>query len=822
MSTVPVSQHPASVDHYIRHGWQLVPLPPGSKGPRTEGWNRRESTLTSSDDLPPGWGIGLAHAYSGTMALDIDDYDAAREALAPRGVDLDALFAAPDAVTIDSGRSGHGKLLYATPMGMPIPSRKFTLDGRAVYDLRCATANGFTAQDVLPPSIHPDTKQPYRWGGAGHWTRLPVVPDALMAVWLAPAPPVTPAPAPSGPVDWTEVQRALSAIDPDCSRDQWIQVGMALHHAGGEEGLAVWNEWSARGQKYPGERAIAQQWRAFRTDKPTMVTLGTLFAFAAEGGFVRAPIDASPLFKPISISPADLKAVVRAPPPTMNFDLWPPVLRERVAKLAEATSCDPLVPLWAGLAAAAGAADARSRLKLMEGWEMPPVIWLCTIGDPSSKKTPGSTPMKAPLAALEAEDRPRYARAMLDWEMRHAIWATDRKTSLEWAKTEERALGGEPPQLQEEPERPVALRIAVADITSQKLVRLAAGLPRGLVCWLDEMNTWCNRLTDTRSGEQRSTWTEAYDAKPYTIDRVGDGTIHAENYAISIYGNIQPQIYQQHVKALAADGFLQRFVPAVLAPAKRGLNNPIPKELDGSAEWDFALRCIHALPPLTYTLSPEAFEAFREFQRWHIQRTWDDVLLNRGPIYLTAMGKLDGTVGRFAFIMHLLTEPFSTVVSAATMNAAIEVAKGYMVPVLRHVFGEMAGESVIDAWVADYIVQYADLPAITLSQLKRGGRKQLESYPTAWMQDQAIMGAMARLEDAGWVMRADDGTMEQRHFAQWTINPQLMQQYAGHRAEVIAARQRDLDYIYKLSTKGRKITHGFEGGRIMNRWRDSG
>ena len=46
-------QHPASVDAYIRHQWSLVPIPPGSKGPRTVGWNRREAALRSQADLPP-------------------------------------------------------------------------------------------------------------------------------------------------------------------------------------------------------------------------------------------------------------------------------------------------------------------------------------------------------------------------------------------------------------------------------------------------------------------------------------------------------------------------------------------------------------------------------------------------------------------------------------------------------------------------------------------------------------------------------------------------------------------------------------------------
>src|SRR5512147_2500463 len=97
-----VQSHPASVDAYIRQGWSLVPIPMGTKGPRTPGWNLRENALKSQADLPAGYGIGLAHAYSGTMALDIDNWTVTPSLLAEQGVDLQALYDAPDAVVINS------------------------------------------------------------------------------------------------------------------------------------------------------------------------------------------------------------------------------------------------------------------------------------------------------------------------------------------------------------------------------------------------------------------------------------------------------------------------------------------------------------------------------------------------------------------------------------------------------------------------------------------------------------------------------------------------------------------------------------------------
>ncbi len=52
-----------------------------------------------------------------------------------------------------------------------------------ILEFRCGTCDGLTVQDVLPPSIHPDTGQPYKWGGKGNWQAIPVIPAALLAIW---------------------------------------------------------------------------------------------------------------------------------------------------------------------------------------------------------------------------------------------------------------------------------------------------------------------------------------------------------------------------------------------------------------------------------------------------------------------------------------------------------------------------------------------------------------------------------------------------------------------------------------------------------------
>lgn len=62
-----------------------------------------------------------------------------------------------------------------------------------------------------------------------------------------------------------EMESYLDVLDPDMGRDDWVRVGMALHHEceGDDTGFDMWNDWSANGGKYPGEEALREQWDSF-------------------------------------------------------------------------------------------------------------------------------------------------------------------------------------------------------------------------------------------------------------------------------------------------------------------------------------------------------------------------------------------------------------------------------------------------------------------------------------------------------------------------------------------------------------------------------
>lgn len=250
---------------YVQKGMALIAIPTGKKSPITSGWNKADNAIVGQEKARTLTGnIGIAHAYSTppTMALDIDDLNRANVWLAERGVVLAALLDADDAVQICSGRCGRAKLLYRLPSDLhPVPTKQISdaQTGEMVLEFRCASANGLTVQDVLPPSIHPETGRPYQWGGKGSWRNIPEIPKELLAIWQAGLIPTAVSSAALGttvddssvitlpPETIQHLRSALMSMRAD-DYDLWIKCGMALKSLG-DVGRGLWLEWSLTSEK---------------------------------------------------------------------------------------------------------------------------------------------------------------------------------------------------------------------------------------------------------------------------------------------------------------------------------------------------------------------------------------------------------------------------------------------------------------------------------------------------------------------------------------------------------------------------------------------
>ena len=175
----------ASVKHYTELGWALVTIPAGSKAPTNYGWQQPERALRQPDDAMryykanPTHNVGLLHSASGTCAIDIDQLEWSRMAFTALGLDLDDILAKAPRII---GRPGRGKAIFKAhrddlkthKIAWPNPDGK---GSSVVFEFR-----GGATQDVLPPSLHPDTMQSYTWDGPSY-VDLPLLPEPLQIMW---------------------------------------------------------------------------------------------------------------------------------------------------------------------------------------------------------------------------------------------------------------------------------------------------------------------------------------------------------------------------------------------------------------------------------------------------------------------------------------------------------------------------------------------------------------------------------------------------------------------------------------------------------------
>lgn len=202
-----------------KFGFHIVPIEPGRKFPKTADWGN--ATLSDPEQAAqfyekhPTWNIGVALGPSRVCSLDIDNEEALALIFESYGLDLQALIR--DYPTV----RGRGlRVMFRVPDGVELPyiklnwpskndptgkkhaaAMKAAADAKAsgdmgrearirkvakrwamftVFELR--SADGKQRQDVLPPSMHPETKQPYVWESQPR-TPWPEPPEWLLAIW---------------------------------------------------------------------------------------------------------------------------------------------------------------------------------------------------------------------------------------------------------------------------------------------------------------------------------------------------------------------------------------------------------------------------------------------------------------------------------------------------------------------------------------------------------------------------------------------------------------------------------------------------------------
>ena len=284
-------------------GFSYVPIPSGMKGPITAGWNQLASCITDANEAHRLSGnVGIAHAYckTPTCAVDIDDGKETLRYLAAKGIALRELLTTRGPAIMWSGRPNSLKAIFRLPNSVgPLLTKTVKVNGKIILEFRCATADGKTVQDVIPPSIHPSGTK-YRWlqGSLGSLTELPKelldlwqelieadqtksqVAKKFQTTWIAPAP--------LTPREVAILKDQLKYIDPNCDYETWRNVVFAILSTGLSDAEDIARAWSEGSPEKFDEGAfytLANSYIEGRFGMNGSITRGTIYHYARAGGW---------------------------------------------------------------------------------------------------------------------------------------------------------------------------------------------------------------------------------------------------------------------------------------------------------------------------------------------------------------------------------------------------------------------------------------------------------------------------------------------------------------------------------------------------------
>lgn len=281
----------------IAEWYRVCAITPGEKAPMGRAWQEKTITPEQCASFPtPDAGIGIicGKGEHPCYALDFDiegDPEAAKEALAFARESLKA----DDGMLYRVGMAPKFLIPVTAvePSWRKCASRWFKKDGK-----RARLEFLGDGQQFVAAAVHPGTGQPYRWHGTpilGDMIDppelLPSVDQAQIALliegferimlkhgWFADGKEVLPTGNTALMADLTpqyplglsieEAKALLDRFDVYDDYEQWVRVGMALHHEFGRrpdvsDALMLFDEWSRKSEKYGGYETVKEKWESF-------------------------------------------------------------------------------------------------------------------------------------------------------------------------------------------------------------------------------------------------------------------------------------------------------------------------------------------------------------------------------------------------------------------------------------------------------------------------------------------------------------------------------------------------------------------------------
>jgi putative DNA primase/helicase len=256
-------------------------------------------------------------------------------------------------------------------------------------------------------------------------------------------------------------------------------------------------------------------------------------------------------------------------PPMQTFDedLLPPSIRPLVVDVSERMQT-PMAYAAVMMLSLAGVVNRRAMIQPKANdptWRVVPNLWGGIVGAPGVLKTPLIRGITHPLVKVEELWLHEYKAALEDYadeqeqaDLRVSLWKEQYKQAL-------KKNAPAPIKPDNTLVEPVLKRLIVNDATVEKLHELLQQNPAGLLVIRDELAGFFATLDKPGRENERAFCLEPWNGDgPFTIDRIGRGSIHVAHVCLSMLGSIQPGRLRSYLADTLADGptndgFMQRF-----------------------------------------------------------------------------------------------------------------------------------------------------------------------------------------------------------------------------------------------------------------------
>lgn len=633
---------------YLSRGWQPIRLDgPRAKEVTRKGWRDERVSADANLGQFDGTNVGLRLGLPDAGRLVDADLDC-REAVAA------APFLLPDTGLVSGRRSNprsHYWYLCPTP---PARTEKFKDEaGDMLIELRSGGE-----MTVVPPSTNPGDEDNGHIPEAVEWCRFGE-PAAVPADELRRA-----VAAVAGAAllarNWPRKGRHDAALvvagallrsgwTPDRVKALLEAVCAAARDTELANRLACVDATAER-QADPGARVSGWPKLAELFGEPVTARLGDWLVPTPKGAFGQGKPGASGRAAPPTAPHVPL-------PPYRPFpvEVMPGPWADFCRAGGRVLKCDSGFVALPALAVLASAVGMTRRIDLGGEWTEPAVFWCCDVGESGGRKSPAAE-LSARLAVARQKKLLAEYKAAAD---AHQQEAADRRRQ----RREEggRKGGGKD---DDDPPPPKLARVAVSDITIEKLSSLLDDNPRGLLLYRDELAGWLGsfgRYKGKGGGTDEPNWLSIHRADAVIYDRkTGDKiTVFVPHAAVSVSGTIQPGKLRRLLgPELMESGFAARvlFCYPPRTP-KEYVEGGIAATVKAAAERSLAALYDLApgvdadgLPaPVLVRLSAPALARWKRFVGEWGQRQFD----TDGDL-AADLAKLEGYAARFALLHHLV------------------------------------------------------------------------------------------------------------------------------------------------------------------------